>query len=448
MRGRSLVGPVILIVLGALFLVNNVRPDLNLFTFLANYWPFLLIGMGALRLLEILAYAAANKPLPRQGLSGGEIFLAILIVIIGSGMFEARRHLGPFRMGRHTLEVFGESFDYPISQQKAIGEKSRILFDNVRGNVRVTGADVAEIQVTGRKTVRAYNKADADKVNEQSPLEIIMEGERVIVRSNQERVSEDRRATTDLEVTVPRGASVEGRGRSGDFEITGIGGGVEISSDNSGVRLNKLGGSVKVDVRRSDIIRAVDVAGSVEVSGRGNDVEIENAQGPVNVNGSFGGNLEFKNLAKPLHFESRNTDLRVERLPGRISMDLGALTGVDMVGPVTLTSKSRDVKLEQFTQSLQLDLERGDIELRPHNLPLAKIDARVRNVGNIDLALPEGAKFELMASTDRGEVRNDYGPAVNAISTEGRSSTMKSTAGGGPMIQVSTARGTLTVRKE
>src|SRR5206468_6120949 len=161
-------------------------------------------------------YAAAAKPLPRQGLSGAEIFLAILIVIIGSGMYEGRRHFGagmrfpPFR--RPALDVFGESFDYPISQQKAIGEKSRILFDGVRGNIRVTGADAAEIRLTGRKTIRAYNKADADRVNEQSPLEISTDGDRVIVRSNQDRISEDRRATTELEVTVPRAASIEGRG--------------------------------------------------------------------------------------------------------------------------------------------------------------------------------------------------------------------------------------------
>jgi hypothetical protein len=449
MRGRSLVGPFILILLGAGFLLNNLRPDLNLFTHLVNYWPFLLIAMGALRLIEIGAYTAAGKPLPREGLSGGEIFLAILIVIIGTGIFEARRHLGgrfPFR--RPALDVFGDVFDYPISQQRAIGDKSRILFDNVRGNLRITGGDAAEIRVTGRKTIRAYNKAEADRVNEQSPIDIVTDGDRVIVRWNQERVAEDRRGTTDLEVTVPRGASVEGRARLGDFDISGIAGEVQISSDNSGVRLNKLGGSVKIDVRRSDIVRAVDVAGSVDIGGRGNDVEIENVQGPVNVNGAFGGNLEFKNLGKALHFESRNTDLRVERLPGRISMDLAALSGIDMVGPVTLTTKSRDVKLEQFTQSLQLDLERGDIELRPHSQPLAKIDARCRNVGNIELALPEGAKFDLTATTERGDVRNDYGPAVNAISTEGRATTMKSTTSGGPLIQVSTARGKVTVKKE
>src|SRR5262249_12106347 len=156
----------------------------------------------------------------------------------------------------------------------------------------------------------------------------------------------------------------------------------------------------------------------------GGDLEIENIEGPVSINGAFAGNLEFKNLAKPLHFESRNTDFRVERLPGRISMDLAALTGVNLVGPITLTAKSKDIKLAEFTQSLQLDLERGDIELRPHDAALPKIDARCRKEGNIDLALPAQAKFDLTATTDRGEARNEYGSPVN-VDTEGRSAKMK-----------------------
>ena len=189
------------------------------------------------------------------------------------------------------------------------------------------------------------------------------------------------------------------------------------------------------------------MGGLVEVTDRGNDLELENIQGAVSVNGAFSGNLEFKNLAKAFHFESRNTDLRVERLPGRISMDLAALTGVNMVGPITVTTKSKDVKLEEFTQSLKVELERGDLELRPHNVPLAKIDARCRNVGNVGLVLPAGASFELVASTEKGEVRNDYGGSVK-MDTEGRTQTMRTSVGGGPSIQVSTARGTVTVRKE
>jgi len=36
-------------------------------------------------------------------------------------------------------------------------------------------------------------------------------------------------------------------------------------------------------------------------------------------------------------------------------------------GPIRLVSRARDIKLEQFTQSVELDTERGDIEMTPAN---------------------------------------------------------------------------------
>jgi hypothetical protein len=65
----------------------------------------------------------------------------------------------------------------------------------------------------------------------------------------------------------------------------------------------------------------------------------------------------------------------------------------------------------------------------------------------MDLVLPAGASFDLVASTEKGEVRNDYGGSVK-MDTEGRTQTMRSSVGGGPSVQMSTARGTVTVRKE
>ncbi len=93
----------------------------------------------------------------------------------------------------------------------------------------------------------------------------------------------------------------------------------------------------------------------------------------MTINGSYSGNLEFKNLAKPLHFESPNTRICAKvALPGQISMDLGELTGNNLVGPVHLVTKSKDVKIEDFTNSLELETERGDIELQPKHMPLAQ----------------------------------------------------------------------------
>ena len=71
------------------------------------------------------------------------------------------------------------------------------------------------------------------------------------------------------------------------------------------------------------------------------------------MSGSYSGTLQFKNLAKPLHLESRNTDLKVEKVPGTITMDLGEFTGTNLIGPLRLMTKSKDIHLEDFTQSLE-----------------------------------------------------------------------------------------------
>jgi len=443
---RSLTGPLILILIGAAFLTRNLWEEVPLFQWIAQYWPFILIAWGVLRLLEVLVELSRSKPLPSGGLSGGEVALIILLCIIGSGMYAADRHglhFPPF--GNTGLEVFGEEYDYRTSAEKSAPGMVHVAFENLRGNVRVNGSDDPVVKVEEHKMVRAFNKNDADMADQQSPLEIVMDGDRIVVRTNEDKVSHARRISCDLEVTLPRSSTIEGRGTNGDYDVTDISGGVDISSGNAGVRLTSIGGSAKVDLQRSDIVRAVDVKGDVDIEGRGNDIELENIAGQVTVNGSYSGTLQFKNLAKPLNLESRNTDLKVEKVPGTITMDLGEFTGTNLVGPVRLITKSKDIHLEDFTQSLELETERGDIELKPGKVPVAKIDARSRS-GNIDLELPESAKFELKAATNRGEVQNEYGSPLEA-ETEGEGARLKGKVGEGPVLTITTDRGAVTVKK-
>jgi DUF4097 and DUF4098 domain-containing protein YvlB len=443
---RSITGPLILILVGGAFLMHNLWQDLPLFQVIAQYWPFLLIAWGVLRLLEVLFDAVRSAPLPSGGLSGGEVALIVLLCIIGSGMYAADRHgihLAPF--GTTSLEMFGEEFDYRHTNVKPVTGTVHVVFENLHGNIRVTGTDDHEVKVEEHKMVRAFNKADADQADGQSALEIVADGDRIVVRTNQEKVTHARRVSSDLEVSLPRSAAIEGRGSNGDYDVTDIGGSVDIASGNAGVRLTNIGGNIKVDLQRSDIVRAVDVKGDVDVEGRGSDVELENVAGQVTVNGSYSGTLQFKNLGKPLHLESRNTDLRVEKVAGTLTMDLGELTGTNLVGPVHLVTKSKDIHIEDFTQSIELETERGDIDLKPGKLPLARIDARSRS-GNIELELPDAAKFEIRATTSRGEAQNEYGEPLEAA-TDGKGGTVKGKVGNGPIITITTDRGAVTVKK-
>jgi len=78
-----------------------------------------------------------------------------------------------------------------------------------------------------------------------------------------------------------------------------------------------IGGEVKIDTRRSDIIRAVNVKGLVDLKGHGQDVELQDIDGQVTIAGTYSGVIQFRNISKPLRFNGQQTDLNIEKLPGR-----------------------------------------------------------------------------------------------------------------------------------
>lgn len=440
MRRRSFTGPLLLLLVGAFFLWRNLHPEAPVFDIVARYWPFLLILWGLMRLVEVVVYRKRGW----VSFTGGEVVLVVLICIAGSGMWEARNHGIRFNTG--GLDMFGEQFDYPLSANAPAAGMTRITFENPRGNIKITGTDTKDITVTGRKNIRAWSRTDADRTNDSTPVEIVPQGDRILIRTNQDRVHDNQRVSDDIEVTVPRNMSVEARARTGDYEIVDLAGDVELYADRGDVRLARVGGNARLEVGRSELIRATDVKGKVELQGNGADVDLENIAGQVTVTGSYRGTLEFKNLAKPLVFEgSRNTELHVQAVPGRLTMDLGAVSGTDMVGPLRLVTGSRDVKLEKFTQSLELETQRGDIQLQP-SLPMPSIEAK-SGVGRIELVVPARASFDLQATAERGEAVNDFGPQIQR-EMDGRTATLKGKVGEGPSVRLTANRGSVSIRKE
>ncbi len=441
MRRRSFTGPLLLLVIGGLFLWRNLHPEAPIFDIVSQYWPFLLIAWGLLRLVETIAWRERGYP----AFTGGEVALVVLICIAGSGLWAAHRHGIRFYNGWDAL---GEQYDYPLSARGTAAGMTRVTFENPRGSIKVTGSDSTDVVVSGRKVIRAWARKDADHTNETTPVEIIPQGDRLLIRSNQDRTPDNQRISDDLEVTLPRGVTIEARGNSGDYEVTDVNGDVELASDRGDVRLARIGGNARLEIGRSELIRATDVKGRLEMQGsRGSDIELENIAGQVTISGAFMGTLEFKNLAKPLQFEgARNTELHAEAVPGRINMDLSQLTGTGLIGPVKLVCGSRDIKLDGFTQSMEIETQRGDIQLQPGKLPLASIDAR-SGTGRIDLVLPEKSTFELQGTAERGEAYNDFGPQIQQTN-DGRTATLKGKVGEGPVIRLTVNRGAVTVRKE
>lgn len=448
MRRASIVGPLLLIAVGALFLARNIFPDLPMLDFLARYWPFLLITWGSLRLLEILFWAVTSKPLPVNGVSGGEWALVIFLCLFGLSLHAARgltTWLPRAGIEWGGLEVFGQSYEFPFSGEAPTGPAPRVVIESFRGSARIIGADENAVKVTGRTTIRAIDQATADRANADTNVDVTGDATQVVIRPHQSDVySGNRRISADMDITVPRGATVIARGRDGDFDISGVNGAVEINANNSSIRLENIGGEVRLDVNDSDIIRAVNLRGSVNLKGRGSDIDLERVEGQVTVNGTYTGLVQFRELKQPWHWVGPQTEITAQGLPGEMRMTLSDIRVTNLTGPVRITSQTKDMELNGFTDSLDLSVNRGNLILAPGTLTPPRMNVRVE-AGDVELALLPGARFELNAETNRGEAINDYGDQMRQDSG-GRGATIRGTTGGAA-IDISVNRGRLILRR-
>src|SRR5436853_7562246 len=76
-----------LVVVGALLLAHNMGYPLQIWPYVARYWPALLIGWGLLKFVDFFRFRQAgdNRPL----FSGGEVALLILLILAGSAITTA-----------------------------------------------------------------------------------------------------------------------------------------------------------------------------------------------------------------------------------------------------------------------------------------------------------------------------------------------------------------------
>src|SRR5690348_8248225 len=90
-RRRSFAGPVVLIVVGVVFLLMNLGKldHATLFRWYAHYWPVLIIVWGVIKLVEY--YAAERQGQRAAGIGFGGGFLIFLVVVTGLAATGASR---------------------------------------------------------------------------------------------------------------------------------------------------------------------------------------------------------------------------------------------------------------------------------------------------------------------------------------------------------------------
>ncbi|HEY6292826.1 MAG TPA: DUF4097 family beta strand repeat-containing protein, partial [Terriglobia bacterium] len=199
------------------------------------------------------------------------------------------------------------------------------------------------------------------------------------------------------------------------------------------VRLRRSGGDTQV----------TGVKGGVELEGRGGDVQISDVTGTATVNGEFSGDVEFTNVGQTLRYLSSRTDLTTQQLTGRLTMDTGSLEANGVHGPFELTTRAKDINLDGFSHSVKITNTDGDIQLRAAGVPTHPIEVQ-SNKGEIQLNIPANSSFQIDARSQHGEVESEFsGPNLKVNNSGDAPSIAGSYGKGGPMINLSTAYGTI-----
>ncbi len=449
MRPRtSFTGPVVLIALGVLFLIHSLSPNFHLGELLSRYWPYVLIGWGTLQVVEICVRFLTNRPLPPNGISGLGWSAAVVICLVGFSAFQIRQASPWIRWAgfERGIRAFGEEHEFSVNPiQQTVGRNPRLIIENFRGDAKISGTDGGELTVGGHKLISAFDQTELSRTNNETPVTATVQGNTVILRCNQGKAPSRVHLSTNLDISVPKGTSVEVTGTTGDFDISGLSGSVDVSSENSGIRLQDIDGAVKIDTRRSDLIRCNNVGGTVDLRGHGTDIELTKIAGQVTISGSYTGSLAFRDLAKAVRLENSRTEFDVQGVPGEIRIDRGSVNMQNVLGPTRLTTRVNDVSLSNFSDGLELSVDKGDVELNPGRVPLGRMIVHAKS-GNIELAIPQSAAFAISAITDHGDVSNDFGEALKA-SSDGRGARLSGTVGSGPEVRLATERGRITIRK-
>jgi len=443
---RSLSGPIILISLGIVFLLGTMGL-LNwsrLGHWFAHYWPVILIVAGIIKLIE---YQAAQRQGTRAtGLGAGSIFLIIMVIVAGLIATQASRvDWGELRdqvnIDDSDFTLFGQKYSYEDQLKQDFPAGASLHVVNQRGAVNVTASEDSQIRVSVHKRINAESQSDADKYNAGTKPQITVNGNQVTLNANNQGAG-DHWVDADLDIAIPRKAPVNVSTRYGDVSIVGRDGDLQISNQHGDVSTSDINGRVSLNLDHSSA-RVSQISSDVSIEGHANDVSLEDIKGAVHLDGEFMESVKLEKIAQAVTFKSSRTDMLLARLDGDLDLDSGDLQANNILGPVRLTTRSKDIRLNGVSGDVRLEDENGSVELHINKLGSTQVENRK---GDIQVYVPDKAGFQVDARSRGGDVETDF-DSLKVDNSNDQAVATGTIGGGGPRLILNNEHGNIELRK-
>jgi DUF4097 and DUF4098 domain-containing protein YvlB len=445
------VGPLILIVIGLLFLLRNFGFTIPLFHNFVKFWPLLLIVIGLVRLAEYFAARRTGRQMP--AMSGGTVFLLVMVVMAGMGLSAVSHKLnrlgwGPGRDSEDSdeglMHLFGNEYTYngEVSEPMAAGGALRVSCD--RGNITVNKWDQPRVKVVYHKRIFAGSQREADAVNRSTIPKLQAQGTTVEVQANTEAAGA-KGVVSDVEVYLPVKANVEVTAGRGDVTLDERSGDVKVTSQRGNVTVEQVTGNVNVTTKQG-YLHASAVTGNLAADGRLDEVELDTITGTVLVTAEIFGEMQLSGLQKGATIRTSRTELQFAKLDGDLTMDSGELQGDGLQGPLSLATKGKDVTLRNLRGDVHISDDRGDIDMESTSTTaLGNLDLTTHH-GNVQLRLPPKANFQYQVVARHGAISSDF-EKVRAENHTEAANAAGAVGKGGVKINITSDNGDVEISK-
>jgi DUF4097 and DUF4098 domain-containing protein YvlB len=414
---RSFSGPFILILIGIVFLLGNMHliSWMRLGTLFARYWPAVLILWGVLKVIEYRQ--AQREGVAARGIGAGGVMMVIAVVFFGliATQAERAREHWPNIRDHFNIDdgdfdnIFGETYNFNDRLEQDIPPTvTSLRVNDDHGAVHVSATDDNKITVVIHKRVGADNQADADKYNQQTQPMITLAGNVMILDAATHGATHapgDHPVQADLDISIPHKMELHITGRRGDVSVAVRNGDIEIASQHGEASVEDVSGNVKLNLENSSA-RIERITGDVHINGRLNEVSVADVKGAAQLEGEFGESVKLARISKNVTFKSSRTDMEFSRIDGELDLDSDDLHADQVTGPVRLTTRSKQIRLEDVSGDVRVQNENGGVEVSMRSLGNVQIDNRN---GSINLSVPEKAGFRIDARTHDGEIESDFG---------------------------------------
>ncbi len=465
---RSIAGPLILIVIGLLFLLRNFGFRFPIWHWFGHWWPVLLILWGVIALIEHTTSQRMGYRTRHLG-AGGIILLIVLVCIGLSAHYSSDVDWGNVRDQLQMDDDLGGLFGTPFTFEDTLEQpfpahgSLRVVCD--RGSLNISPVDGDTIRVVVHKKLYAQNQNDANKYNEGSKPQITVNGNSVLLNANTNGAG-DHGVAADMDILVPRDATVDVASKRGDVTINDRKAPVKISLQHGDVALNDIAGSANISLEKGSI-RVAKITGDLSVDGHVDNVTVDEVTGAVRLNGDFYEDIRLSKIGGTVIFKTSRSDMQIASVPGEIEIASDEVRGNDLTGPTRVITSSKDIHLEDISGDLQVQSTNGDVEVTTGGKQAGKMNVATQhgdvaltvggklppdkvNVatvhGDITLTLPSSVGFQVKADTRKGDITSDF-DAVKVDESNGSSRASGTVGNGVSKLQVTTDTGDIKITK-